>query len=167
VTHDQAEAFAIADRVVVMNAGHIEQVGRPTELYRRPATAFVARFLGMENILPATPLSATPPRAQTSLGPLVYTPAAAGGPPAHLLIRPEAAHLLNPGEEGENVVHGRVQDCSFRGRYQIVTVLVAGEDGEGETAVSLKLEFDSDEHLPDVGQPVQLSLDPRAIYRLE
>ena len=167
VTHDQAEAFAIADRVVIMNAGRIEQVGRPTELYRRPATPFVARFLGMDNILPAAPLSADPPLAQTALGPLVYTPAAAGGPPAHLLIRPEAARLLNPGEEGENVVNGRIQDRSFRGRYQIVTVLV-GEDGEGgETAVSLKLEFDSDEHLPAVGQPVRLSLSPQAIYRLE
>ncbi len=165
VTHDQAEAFAIADRVVVMNAGQIEQVGRPTDLYRQPATAFVARFLGMDNILPATLLTTDPPRAQTPLGPLSFTPAAAADPSAHLLIRPEAARVIPASEGGENVVNGRIQDLSFRGRYQIVTVLVDGL--AGETAVSLKLEFDSNEQLPDVGQPVRLHLDPQAVYRLE
>jgi ABC-type Fe3+/spermidine/putrescine transport system ATPase subunit len=54
VTHDQHEAFAIADRIAVMNAGHIEQFAAPTDLYQRPATAFVARFLGLDNIIPVT-----------------------------------------------------------------------------------------------------------------
>jgi len=52
VTHDQHEAFAIADRIAVMNAGHIEQFATPPDLYQRPATAFVAYFLGLDNILP-------------------------------------------------------------------------------------------------------------------
>jgi ABC-type Fe3+/spermidine/putrescine transport system ATPase subunit len=52
VTHDQTEAFSIADRVIIMNVGRIEQVGVPETLYRRPATAFVARFLGMTNLAP-------------------------------------------------------------------------------------------------------------------
>jgi spermidine/putrescine ABC transporter ATP-binding subunit len=51
VTHDQAEALALSDRVVVMDHGHIEQSGRPQEVYRRPATGFVARFLGRANFL--------------------------------------------------------------------------------------------------------------------
>ena len=51
VTHDQAEALILSDRVVVMDAGRVEQVGRPEEVYRRPATAFVARFLGRANFL--------------------------------------------------------------------------------------------------------------------
>jgi ABC-type Fe3+/spermidine/putrescine transport system ATPase subunit len=51
VTHDQAEALILSDRVVVMEAGRVEQVGRPEEVYRRPATAFVARFLGRANFL--------------------------------------------------------------------------------------------------------------------
>src|SRR4029450_5291749 len=51
VTHDQAEAVILADRVVVMEAGRVEQVGRPEEVYRQPATAFVARFLGRANFL--------------------------------------------------------------------------------------------------------------------
>src|SRR5690606_38784084 len=54
VTHDQGEAFAVADRVAIMNNGRIEQIGAPLELYRRPRTPFVARFLGMENLLTAT-----------------------------------------------------------------------------------------------------------------
>ena len=53
VTHDQAEAFAIADQIAVMNNGRIEQIGPPQTVYRRPATPFVARFLGMENIFEA------------------------------------------------------------------------------------------------------------------
>ncbi|GAB4331230.1 MAG: ABC transporter ATP-binding protein [Phototrophicales bacterium] len=54
VTHDQQEAFAIADRVAVMNVGKIEQVATPQELYQQPKTTFVAQFLGMNNIVPAS-----------------------------------------------------------------------------------------------------------------
>ena len=52
VTHDQEEALEVADRIVVMNHGHIEQVGTPAEVYTRPATPFVCRFLGAVNVLP-------------------------------------------------------------------------------------------------------------------
>src|SRR5262249_40726792 len=60
VTHDQVEAMTLADRVVVMNAGCIEQVGAPTEIYRRPATRFVASFIGSPamNLLPGRVASA-------------------------------------------------------------------------------------------------------------
>ncbi|HET7377901.1 MAG TPA: ABC transporter ATP-binding protein, partial [Anaerolineae bacterium] len=54
VTHDQQEAFAIADRVVIMNVGHIEQSGTPSTVYNQPATEFVARFLGLPNLIEAT-----------------------------------------------------------------------------------------------------------------
>jgi putative spermidine/putrescine transport system ATP-binding protein len=54
VTHDQGEAMALSDRIVVMNRGRAEHVARPTEIYRAPATAFVANFLGKINVLPAT-----------------------------------------------------------------------------------------------------------------
>ena len=52
VTHDQGEAMALSDRIVVMNRGRAEHVARPTEIYRAPATAFVANFLGKINVLP-------------------------------------------------------------------------------------------------------------------
>src|SRR5437660_3676540 len=54
VTHDQGEAMALSDRIAVMNRGRVEQVARPTEIYRAPATAFVANFLGKINVLPVT-----------------------------------------------------------------------------------------------------------------
>jgi spermidine/putrescine transport system ATP-binding protein len=54
VTHDQEEAMTMADRIVIMNGGHIEQLGTPSELYERPKTAFVAGFLGVSNLLEAT-----------------------------------------------------------------------------------------------------------------
>ena len=54
VTHDQEEALTIADRIVVMNHGVIEQMGTPVEVYRRPASAFVADFIGVMNFMPAT-----------------------------------------------------------------------------------------------------------------
>jgi ABC-type Fe3+/spermidine/putrescine transport system ATPase subunit len=172
VTHDQAEAFAIADRIVVLNQGRIEQEGAPTDLYHRPASAYVARFLGMENILPATLLTADPPLAQTPLGPLTFTatsplPHSPTPPlPFPLLIRPEAGQLLRPGEEGVNGINGRLQDLSFRGRYQIATVVVEEVEGGG-TAVVLRLELEASERLPAPGQPLRLALRPEAIHRLE
>jgi spermidine/putrescine transport system ATP-binding protein len=54
VTHDQEEAMTMADRIVIMNGGHIEQLGTPTDLYERPKTAFVAGFLGVSNLLEGT-----------------------------------------------------------------------------------------------------------------
>ena len=54
VTHDQSEALALADRIVVMNHGQIEQVGTPREIYNRPLTPFVAKFVGRSNLIPGT-----------------------------------------------------------------------------------------------------------------
>ena len=54
VTHDQSEALALADRIVVMNHGQIEQVGTPQEIYSRPATPFVAKFVGRSNLIAGT-----------------------------------------------------------------------------------------------------------------
>ena len=59
VTHDQEEALSMADRIVVMNHGAIEQIGTPLEVYRNPATPFVADFVGKTNLLPATRADAT------------------------------------------------------------------------------------------------------------
>lgn len=80
VTHDQREALTLSDFVVVMNAGRVEQLGSPTEIYDRPTTAFVARFMGVENLLTARFEGREGERARVSVGALhasVAMPAAA------------------------------------------------------------------------------------------
>lgn len=84
VTHDQGEAFALADRVVVMDRGRIAQTGSPVEVWRRPASEFVARFLGFANIVPATVRGNT---ADTPWGEVPVPPGTPSGP-CTLLIRP-------------------------------------------------------------------------------
>lgn len=89
VTHDQEEALAVADRVGVMNAGRLEQLAQPAELYSRPATAFVGEFVGLSNRLAAT----TEAGAAVVLGqrlPLLDGSAARG----HALVRPEDVDLV-------------------------------------------------------------------------
>ncbi|GAF89341.1 unnamed protein product, partial [marine sediment metagenome] len=104
VTHDQEEAFALADRVVLMRAGRVVQAGTPEEVYRRPASAWVARFLGLTNLLNARMVE--PGLVETPIGALRVkdlgfglwdlgsTPYLGYGTSAtQLLIRPEAARL--------------------------------------------------------------------------
>ena len=98
VTHDQAEALILSDRVVVMEAGRVEQVGRPEEVYRRPATAFVARFLGRANFLAGTVAEAGAGATVVALdgGLRVVAGPRAGlapGQPVHAVIRQEGIRL--------------------------------------------------------------------------
>jgi ABC-type Fe3+/spermidine/putrescine transport system ATPase subunit len=172
VTHDQAEAFAIADRVLVMNDGRIEQAGTPVELYRWPATPFVARFLGMENLFQGEMVARQPPTVRTGLGDLAVAGGPAELPPpgsrVTVLIRPGAARVAaNAAAPQTNLVPGRVVDTSFRGRYQVATVAVKPDRtaGAGDEWL-LRLEFDSGVRLPAPGQPVKLSLDPARVLVL-
>ncbi|ALS57845.1 ABC transporter ATP-binding protein [Rathayibacter toxicus] len=92
VTHDQEEALAVADRVAVMNAGRIEQLGSPEELYTRPATPFVAHFIGLSNVLPGVVAQGS----VTVLGvrvPLIE-PGTADGP-VSVFLRPEDLELVS------------------------------------------------------------------------
>src|SRR5437016_9052626 len=95
VTHDQEEALAIADRVGVMRAGRIEQLGRPTEVYSRPATPFVAEFVGLTNRLDGVVRAGAVTVRGVSL-PLVHADTPEG--PAVALVRPEAVSLVEDRE---------------------------------------------------------------------
>ncbi len=94
VTHDQGEAFALADRVVVMRDGRVAQVGTPREVWQRPASPFVARFLGFDNVLEGTVGGGA---AETPWG---RVPVPAGTPrgAARLLVRPGGVRIGDPGE---------------------------------------------------------------------
>jgi putative spermidine/putrescine transport system ATP-binding protein len=121
VTHDQEEALSMADRVGVMRAGKLEQVAVPDELYSRPATAFVAEFVGIMNRLPGDLNSGG--TEVTVLGTTV--PVQPGGPASgavDALIRPENL-TVTPAEEGNGIVTIR----TFLGSITRVQVLLSGD----------------------------------------
>ena len=121
VTHDQEEALSMADRVGVMRAGKLEQVAAPDELYDRPATAFVAEFVGTMNRLPGSLESDG--RSVTVLGSTV--PVQDGGPssgPVTVLVRPENLTVA-PAEGGNGIVFLR----TFLGATSRITVLLSGD----------------------------------------
>src|SRR5207253_4009001 len=92
VTHDQAEALGLADRLAVMNRGRIEQLGAPREVYERPATRFVADFIGASSVLRAR--ATAPDRATVAgIGLRVTGPALPAGTDVELAIRPERVGL--------------------------------------------------------------------------
>ncbi len=165
VTHDQAEAFAIADKLVVMNNGRIEQSDAPQTVYRHPATPFVARFLGMDNIFEAKWTSQNPPLLEIGDWRLEIAQLTVNNLPLTInhsfpvLIRPEAAKLITAETQAPNVLNGRLIQHSFRGRYQLITVEIHG--------LTLKFELETAVTLPPVGQPVQLTIDPGSIVPLE
>jgi len=103
VTHDQAEALILSDRVIVMEAGRVEQVGRPEEVYRRPATPFVARFLGRANFLAGTVagIDAAATLVVLDGGRLSVVggtrPGLTAGQPVHVMIRQESIRLVPAG----------------------------------------------------------------------
>ena len=118
VTHDQEEAMAIADRIVVMNRGRIEQVGTPGEIYERPATPFVAHFVGESNLLPGTARRNGDATLVEVAG--IGDIAVRGAPPLEgavkALIRPEKIRVLEqPGASRDS--HERVTGTIERVQY--------------------------------------------------
>jgi iron(III) transport system ATP-binding protein len=121
ITHDQAEAFALADQVGVLERGRLVQAGTPEEIYTRPATPFVARFTGLAGELPVRVRDRNPDgtvlveppegnsfRARAPLEPLT-------GTAALVMIRPTGVRLTSNGSD-ERHLSGRVTDVAFRGR---------------------------------------------------
>jgi len=121
VTHDQEEALSMSDRVGVMRSGRLEQVATPDELYSRPATAFVAEFVGIMNRLPGELGSGG--TAVTVLGSTL--PVQEGGPtsgPVDALVRPENL-TVTPADDGNGIVASR----TFLGSITRVAVLLSGD----------------------------------------
>jgi putative spermidine/putrescine transport system ATP-binding protein len=159
VTHDQEEALAIADRVGVMQAGKLEQLGPPTLVYSRPATPFVADFVGLTNRMQGTVRSgAVEVRGQSI--PLVHPDVADG--PATALVRPEAVSIAGDGEAAQGPLVGRVIAVAFLGAVSRVTVDL------GDTTVLAQLPTSAASEHP-AGSKVRLTLrpDPVLIQREE
>ena len=159
VTHDQEEALAIADRVGVMQAGKLEQLGPPTLVYSRPATPFVADFVGLTNRMQGTVRGGAVEVRGASI-PLVHPDAADG--PATALVRPEAVSLVGNADGEQGPLIGTVIAVAFLGAVSRVTVDL------GDTTVLAQLPTSAASLYP-AGSRVRLELstDPVLIQREE
>jgi thiamine transport system ATP-binding protein len=146
VTHDQQEAFALGGRVGVLHAGRLVQVGAPAELWRRPANAFVARFLGFANLIPATSGSGT---LRLPWGRMA-APAGAPTGAVLLVVPPDATSLMS--SEG---INGVVTDLTFRGDH-----FVASVDVGHDTVLQVPARADA---VPQVGHHVSVVIDSRLV----
>ena len=120
VTHDQTEALSMADRLSVMRAGRIVQVGPPDEVYDTPADEFVANFVGEANVIHAERLGRG--RFRTPLGEFGLDAEPGSGGPCKLFFRPEAVEMGG----GENSFRGRVRSTSFLGALEKVEIEAGG-----------------------------------------
>ena len=131
VTHDQEEAIAMADRICVMDNGHIQQLGSAHEVYYRPASEFVARFFGDNNLVEGRlgPVVGEQRHIETPLGLLLcaidgqpHLAVAPAGAAAYAVFRPEALSLTTGGLGDENRAHGIVTGLHFAGAHTLATI---------------------------------------------
>jgi iron(III) transport system ATP-binding protein len=160
VTHDQEEALAVADRIVVMNQGVIEQVGTPLQVYRDPATLFVADFVGRINALPATLEAGGRVRVGDGARSHSFECAHDGAPGAavKIYLRPEDV-LARPITAGDsNVFEADIDKIEFLGSYCLVRVKSEAL-GEHRLTVYLSLNFLAEQRL-EIGGRLPLRLLP-------
>jgi ABC-type Fe3+/spermidine/putrescine transport system ATPase subunit len=150
VTHDQEEAFAIADRVVLLEAGRIAQDAAPPELYLQPASPFVAEFLGLHNLFPGK-LSASV--LHTPFGEFTYPGGADGD--ATVLLRPDAIEI---GTESPAKIEGKLVKAEFQGSVTSAYI----QSG----AQLLKFSVPSAVILPKIGENLTISFDPSTAIQL-
>jgi ABC-type Fe3+/spermidine/putrescine transport system ATPase subunit len=170
VTHDQDEAFALADRLLVLRAGRVAQAGVPAAVYAAPASRFVAEFLGLKNIVPGVVQRA--PGGAAALTALGAVPLGdlgkqmAAGTPVDVVLRPDGARLaeagtpaeagLRPDGAGSLVLGGQLVEKSFRGNRQLVALAVGQQ--------RLRFSFPAGQALPALGEMLSVYLSPAAIH---
>jgi spermidine/putrescine transport system ATP-binding protein len=155
VTHDQEEAMTMADTIAVMNHGRIEQLGPPTELYERPATAFVAGFLGASNLLAGTVEG--PDAIRLEDGTLVRASVNGRSGPVAAGVRPEKITIGAGG--GANELPGTVSESAYIGvATQVVVRTSAG------TVHVFAQNIDSGGRIPAPGTNVILSWAPESTF---
>ena len=152
VTHDQTEAMTMSDRIVVMQAGRVEQVGEPEQIYTRPASRFVASFVGRINFISVETAGASGMIAGRAIK-LPGRPADARPREMTLGLRPEHIRLLSTGDGAMNALPGIVRDRIFAGSHVTLSVEIA--DG---TTVSAELP--PGDGLPIKGSHVQVAWKP-------
>jgi putative spermidine/putrescine transport system ATP-binding protein len=146
VTHDQEEALTMSDRVAVFNAGRIEQVGSPAEVYEHPETEFVAGFVGVSNLLERT----------------------LNGRPSRLTVRPEKISVLEEHDTAAPGAHtetGRIRDVVYVG--MVTRYMVEMDEGGLLMVIRQNLETTSSEVLEARGRRVRLAWRPEHTYVIE
>ncbi|HET8653663.1 MAG TPA: ABC transporter ATP-binding protein [Gaiellaceae bacterium] len=160
VTHDQEEAMTMADAIAVMNRGHIEQLGPPDELYERPQTSFVARFLGASNLLVGAVEDSTSVRLASGAVLRVTEPLPPRGTAVAVGIRPEKLRLDADG--GLNRLSGTVAELSYVG---VATQYIV-ETADGSLTVYVQ-NTEPGAHPVQPGAQVALSFGPDSAFVVE
>ena len=165
VTHDQEEALTMSDRLVVMHQGRIEQLGAPRAMYERPATRFVANFLGTSNIIAGR----VGPSGAIELGPdeRVVVPGCGPGAEVELTVRPEKTTLRaadDPPGDGSSRLRGQVTEVVYLGTSTSYTVTATG--GSTLTVYRQNL-VPGDEREPGMGDEVWVTWRPEHSWVLE
>lgn len=149
VTHDQEEAFALADRVVVLNEGRVEQIGTPQGIYNQPASTFVAKFIGLSNLIKAEAYTADGQTyVKTPLGQFPVQDEVQGQ--VTLLMRPDGMQVS---DKGEYVLKGKIHKLTFRGSTCQAIIVI--------NDIPLTFDFMSNTPLPGEGESVNLAFKPQ------
>jgi putative spermidine/putrescine transport system ATP-binding protein len=146
VTHDQAEAMALSDRIVVMNMGRVEQTAPPHEVYERPATPFVANFLGRTNVLE---MRWSANGAQIGDGCWSTAGSKSGGDsPGMITIRPEKIAFASPNQA--NAISGTIKTRIFQGNHWLFQVATSA-------GLVIVIRQNTGETVPAEGEGVRLA----------
>lgn len=154
VTHDQDEALTMADRVVVMNRGRVEQVGRSEEIYETPASRFVAEFIGWCSVVEGCFLPDGGFR--TNAGTVLPLDGSAG--PGVLVIRPEQVHSAEE-RPGLTPVQGVIEGCSYYGSSSRLKVRIGSDSLLMEARHGSRAK-------PHLGDSIAIVIDPHNVHRL-
>jgi iron(III) transport system ATP-binding protein len=166
VTHDPEEAMFMADRIALMRAGRLVQIGTPEELYCRPVDPFVVTFFGEVNVFEGRVHGG---RVQLPLGEL-NAPGFAEDTPVVALVRPEALRIVRVGEPENRHNHSHVVASRLLGRYSLVHLCLHANNGASSAAsadAGRELHVHARVHgvfLPEPGQTVELDVDESQVF---
>jgi spermidine/putrescine transport system ATP-binding protein len=168
VTHDQEEALTMSDRIAVMNRGRVEQVADPEQVYERPATTFVAGFIGVSNLMPATVVGGGEVRLESGAAVKAETDGIAVGERCHAVVRPEKLRIETlgaggvPASNGAPRVEGVVESSLYLGTATQIVVELG--DGVRMTVLVPNASEAERQRLPGGGARVALSWEPEHMH---
>jgi iron(III) transport system ATP-binding protein len=160
VTHDQEEALSMADRIVVMREGEIEQIGTPAEIYGRPATPFVADFVGKTNLLPATRSGEDRVQVGAQRFQCLLNGAASRSGPLRVFFRPEDVMVRGVSGATPNSAVAVVEKVEFLGAFSRITFRLNGIDQPLTADLSMN---EMAEFHPKAGDTLRVAVPPERL----